>query len=76
MLEERIRVSGTGQVVHFETNAVRPEKAWAFGTNAHLPDDIAVAWAKQVDDEFHADFPQQHAVTAIFFIVINYALRF
>ncbi|EDK13872.1 TPA: tRNA pseudouridine(38-40) synthase TruA [Haemophilus influenzae] len=49
-------VSGTGQVVHFETNVIRPEKAWAFGTNAHLPDDIAVSWAKQVDDEFHARF--------------------
>ncbi len=24
--------------------------------NAHLPDDIAVSWAKQVDDEFHARF--------------------
>ena len=30
-------VHGTGQVVHFETTAVRPEKAWAFGTNANLP---------------------------------------
>ena len=49
-------VHGTGQVVHFETNAVRPEKAWAFGTNANLPDDIAVKWAKAVDDDFHARF--------------------
>ena len=32
-------VHGTGQVVHFETSAVRPEKAWAFGTNANLPED-------------------------------------
>lgn len=49
-------VHGTGQVVHFETDVTRPEKAWAFGTNANLPDDIAVKWAKQVDDEFHARF--------------------
>ena len=49
-------VSGTGQVVHFETSAVRPDKAWTFGTNANLPDDIAVTWAKKVDDEFHARF--------------------
>ena len=49
-------VHGTGQVVHFETTAVRPEKAWAFGTNANLPDDISVSWAKVVDDEFHARF--------------------
>lgn len=49
-------VHGTGQVVHFETNAIRPEKAWAFGTNVHLPDDIAVKWAKQVPEDFHARF--------------------
>ena len=49
-------VSGTGQVVHFETSAVRPDKAWTFGTNANLPDDIAVTWTKKVDDEFHARF--------------------
>lgn len=49
-------VHGTGQVVHFETNALRPEKAWAFGTNVHLPDDIAVKWAKQVPEDFHARF--------------------
>ena len=49
-------VHGTGQVVHFETTAVRPEKAWAFGTNANLPDDISVSWAKVVNDEFHARF--------------------
>ena len=49
-------VHGTGQVVHFKTNAVRSDKAWAFGTNANLPDDIAVTWAKVVSDEFHARF--------------------
>ncbi|OOF69628.1 tRNA pseudouridine(38-40) synthase TruA [Rodentibacter caecimuris] len=49
-------VHGTGQVVHFETNAIRPEKAWEFGTNANLPDDIAITWAKIVDNEFHARF--------------------
>ncbi|WP_386693344.1 MULTISPECIES: tRNA pseudouridine(38-40) synthase TruA [unclassified Lonepinella] len=49
-------VHGTGQVVHFETDVIRPEKAWAFGTNANLPDDIAVKWAKVVPDDFHARF--------------------
>ncbi|WP_386690237.1 MULTISPECIES: tRNA pseudouridine(38-40) synthase TruA [unclassified Lonepinella] len=49
-------VHATGQVVHFETNVDRPEKAWEFGTNANLPDDIAVKWAKIVPDDFHARF--------------------
>lgn len=49
-------VHATGQVVHFETQANRPLKAWAFGTNAHLPDDIAVKWALDVEQDFHARF--------------------
>ena len=49
-------VHGTGQVVHFETDVVRPMQAWCFGTNANLPDDIAVKWAVEVDDSFHARF--------------------
>lgn len=49
-------VHGTGQVVHFETRSERPERAWTFGTNANLPDDISIKWAKTVDHEFHARF--------------------
>tara|TARA_R110001583_G_scaffold112917_3_gene263074 strand:- start:4338 stop:5123 length:786 start_codon:yes stop_codon:yes gene_type:complete len=49
-------VHGTGQVVHFDTDANRKEVAWTLGTNANLPDDIAVRWVKQVDDTFHARF--------------------
>ncbi|MCE9678686.1 tRNA pseudouridine(38-40) synthase TruA [Shewanella sp. AS1] len=49
-------VHATGQVIHFETSAVRKESAWTLGVNVNLPDDIAVRWAKDVDDEFHARF--------------------
>lgn len=49
-------VHGTGQVVHFETNAIRKDVAWTLGVNANLPDDIAVRWIKHVDDSFHARF--------------------
>lgn len=49
-------VHATGQVVHFETNVFRPDKAWAFGGNANLPDDIAIRWVKAMDEEFHARF--------------------
>lgn len=44
------------QVVHFETEAVRPLTAWVRGVNALLPDSIAVRWAHPVPDEFHARF--------------------
>jgi tRNA pseudouridine38-40 synthase len=45
------------QVVHFDTEAVRPDTAWVRGVNAHLPASVAVRWAQQaVPDEFHARF--------------------
>lgn len=49
-------VHATGQVVHFDTTAIRDEKAWVMGTNARLPGSIAVRWARTVADDFHARF--------------------
>lgn len=49
-------VHATGQVVHFDTLADRPEKAWVLGTRANLPFDIAVRWARAVEPRFHARF--------------------
>lgn len=49
-------VHATGQVVHFETSAQRPEHAWVLGGNANLPDDIVIKWAKIVTADFHARF--------------------
>ncbi len=49
-------VHATIQVVHFETDATRPETAWVRGVNALLPDPIAVRWALPVPEFFHARF--------------------
>lgn len=49
-------VNAIGQVVHFETTAKRPERAWIQGVNTKLPSDIRVAWAKVMADDFHARF--------------------
>ena len=49
-------VHALGQVIHFDTSAQRDERSWVFGANSHLPKDVAVVWAKSVDDEFHARF--------------------
>jgi tRNA pseudouridine38-40 synthase len=49
-------VHATGQVVHFETTALRTDRSWILGSNVNLPDDISVSWAKQVPDSFHARF--------------------
>jgi tRNA pseudouridine38-40 synthase len=49
-------VHALGQVVHFDTGVERPDHAWVLGSNANLPDDISVLWAKPVSADFHARF--------------------
>ena len=49
-------VHASHQVVHFETDVQRPDKAWVLGANAHLPDTVAINWSKVVSDDFHARF--------------------
>ena len=49
-------VHALAQVVHFDTQAVRPDTAWVRGVNAHLPATVAVRWAREVGDDFHARF--------------------
>src|SRR5688572_21433304 len=49
-------VHGLGQVIHFETTAIRPDHAWILGTNTHLPADIRVCWMQMVTEDFHARF--------------------
>jgi tRNA pseudouridine38-40 synthase len=44
------------QVVHFDTQAVRPDSAWVRGVNALLPESVAVQWACAVNEEFHARY--------------------
>ena len=55
-------VHATAQIIHFDTLAQRPERAWALGTRAHLPPSVAVRWAKNVTPQFHARF-SAHART-------------
>lgn len=49
-------VHAAGQVVHFDTTVERPISAWIRGTNALLPEGMAVNWAKQIAQDFHARF--------------------
>lgn len=49
-------VHATGQVVHFDCDAVRPLKAWTMGVNANLPSSVAVKWCVHVSDDFNARF--------------------
>ena len=49
-------VHALSQVAHFDVQVDRPIQAWVRGVNSHLSPGIAVLWAKQVDDAFHARF--------------------
>jgi len=49
-------VHAVSQIVHFETDAQRPDSAWVRGVNTHLPAATAVLWAHAVPDDFHARF--------------------
>lgn len=49
-------VHASGQVVHFDTAVERPLRAWIMGTNANLPPDISVTWARVMPADFHARF--------------------
>jgi tRNA pseudouridine38-40 synthase len=43
-------------VAHFDTPAHRPMRAWVLGANAHLPRTVALRWAMEVPDHFHARY--------------------
>nr|WP_279343688.1 tRNA pseudouridine(38-40) synthase TruA [Variovorax terrae] len=47
-------VHGLMQVVHFDTPLRREPFSWIRGTNRFLPPDIAVQWAHEVPEAFHA----------------------
>ena len=49
-------VHASHQVVHFDTPAIRPERAWILGVTQALPPDISILSAQVVDPEFHARF--------------------
>lgn len=47
-------VHAAGQVIHFDTVAVRTPRAWVLGANTKLPPAIALQWAGEVSAGFHA----------------------
>ncbi len=49
-------VHATGQVVHFNTDALRPDHAWVLGSNTHLPHNVRIRWAHPVPNTFHARY--------------------
>jgi len=66
-------VHAVGQVVHFDTHAERTPRAWVLGANTKLAPSIALQWAGEVTDGFHA---RHKAVRRIYrYAILNRSAR-
>lgn len=61
------------QVVHFETDAERPDKAWVMGSNTRLPKDVCIHWSARVADAFHARFSARQRCYR--YLIYNHPVR-
>ncbi|MGS2720605.1 tRNA pseudouridine(38-40) synthase TruA [Paraglaciecola aestuariivivens] len=66
-------VHATCQVVHFDTQSHRPDRAWTIGINRYLPDSVAVKWVKPMSDDFHARFSA--TARRYRYVIYNHRLR-
>jgi tRNA pseudouridine38-40 synthase len=66
-------VHASYQVVHFDVEVERPITAWVRGVNSCLPDGLAVTWAKQMPDDFHARFAVEER--GYRYVLLNHATR-
>lgn len=66
-------VHAIGQVVHFDTTAQRSVRAWLLGGNSHLPADIRIHWAQEMDSTFHARFSA--FARCYHYIIYNHRLK-
>ncbi len=66
-------VHAVGQVIHFDTHAVRTPRAWVLGANTRLAPSIALQWAGEVDMGFHA---RHKAVRRVYrYFILNRSAR-
>ena len=66
-------VHAIGQVIHFDTNAVRTPRAWVLGANTKLSPAIALQWAGEVTLGFHA---RHKAIRRIYrYCILNRSAR-
>jgi tRNA pseudouridine38-40 synthase len=66
-------VHARGQVVHFDTDAERPDSAWVRGVNALLPESLAVLWSQRVNADFSARYSARARTYR--YVLLNRAVR-
>ena len=66
-------VHAAGQVIHFDTGALRTPRAWVLGANTRLAPAIALQWAGEVTLGFHA---RHKAVRRVYrYCILNRSAR-
>lgn len=66
-------VHAVQHVLHFDSTKERAIRSWVYGVNTYLPKDIAVQWAKEVPETFHA---RHSAVARTYrYIIVNTPIR-
>ena len=66
-------VHARAQVVHFDTDAERPDSAWVRGVNALLPEAMAVLWSRRVPNDFHARYAARSRTYR--YVLVNRPIR-
>jgi len=66
-------VHALAQVVHFDTEAERPDSAWKRGVNALLPEAVAVLWSRRMPADFHARYAAR--ARAYRYLLVNRPVR-
>lgn len=61
------------QIVHFDTPVNRPVTAWVRGVNSHLPAGVAVMWAREISEDFHARFAANQR--GYRYVLLNHPVR-
>jgi tRNA pseudouridine38-40 synthase len=66
-------VHASYQVAHFDASSGRPLTAWVRGVNSHLPEGVAVLWAKEMPEDFHARFMVEER--GYRYVLLNHPVR-
>ena len=67
-------VHAVGQVIHFDTHAVRTPRAWVLGANTRLAPSIALQWAGEVSHGV-SRAPQGDRGASIAIVILNRSAR-
>lgn len=66
-------VHSIGQVIHFDTIAIRKDSSWTIGVNSYLSKDISIKWIRTVPKYFNARYS---AITRSYrYIIYNHSFR-